>query len=1066
MARYSRFVFAGSVFMAAVLLGFLAPKGWANPGRAVYVNGQVHRIWVNSGSYIKHVAGQPRDPGAGDWVFVRDGDVQTSPWCASWNMMNGSGLAIFNNKIYYAYTSHSGCSGSAMYAYVCAFDLTTNSWTTLKRLGSVRTDLDSEGAGAGAAITVFDSKLYVFTDSGTYTSGDGNNWSTYASLLPGGAYQPLDALTFYPPDAPPRILIVYGCPDLVWGPANYYTKIAAATWNGQIGTDSDFPSTLAVPFSHWVYGHVSLQAGTMGAVAGYVPGAKTPSVQLFMEACSSSGPSQIRRAEFTYSAVSPGGSWRLDPYVYQDGDSMGDLWTYPWYTAACDEDHLSSQARQQTLIVHYHASSDKAFAGISDFMVPLNQQVPSSSCGDWGGQSTDTGAQTNPEEEATLRSYWSLYGVILGSPPFADNHAIPSEVKDLSNVHYGQSDTSKVEHTQQWENISMFSAGLEVHAGLAHVFGAEDKADVSYKHGLETEKESSTSVTTGYTNTLGTIGQSGEEVEELGRVGWAIFGVPKVMIQDFRLFAYDYDYLTGVGTDLDQDVHVVEVSHTSITVKPLAFRLDDPGGPDDDVPGLLSGMEAFPISTDLYSWYSRTWESLEMPWEVLFGDGTYKEPSINQLTFTTGIGESTSFITEETEESTSKGETSDVEIMNEFSVQAGTKLKGFKASLKTGYDSSFKTSVTNTTAYGKEVSVTLGMKSCSADDCVKNLYVQPYFLKATKSTAPWVPTAYAGQQPWCIAWNVCGGEWNNGTKIGVSPPPESGEGLVVGGPEEETAIQRPGMSRYDLVGACLGWLNAEGAIEPIPLDALMFDPSKGITVDLNGYSWSSRQAHGKWNQREMVWTFTSSNSVRRNKVTAKLDFGRGTWDFHISRADLADAIRPLSGDLRVTLVVNGKYTLRTDLRHHVTTDWTWERQPDGEGMLGLTSFEGWYDTAAQEGGVYLQGVLPEKLPTFGDMSFELNDRPVDVPLLDLPYFQEALQNKGTLVYDREGVHVEVDLAARTWFATIERGAFDSRQAPLRGHARIRVLVGGVPWGSFDVPVANFCSQLWLNNELN
>lgn len=176
---------------------FLSVQGaWANPGRAVYVNGQVHRIYGGSGSNIKHVAGQPRDPSADDWVFVRSGDVQDSGWCAGWKYMNGSGLAVFDNKIFYSYTSYSSCQGTAMYAYVGAFDLTKNAWTTLKRLGSVRTDLDSEGAGAGAAITVFDNKLYVFTDSGTYTSGDGINWSTYASLLPGGAYQPLDAVTY------------------------------------------------------------------------------------------------------------------------------------------------------------------------------------------------------------------------------------------------------------------------------------------------------------------------------------------------------------------------------------------------------------------------------------------------------------------------------------------------------------------------------------------------------------------------------------------------------------------------------------------------------------------------------------------------------------------------------------------------------------------------------------------------------------------------------------------------------------------------------------------------------
>ena len=369
MRAYVHRVFAGSALLAAALV-VLTVEAWANPGRAVYVNGKVHRIWVTSGNNIKHVAGQPGDPGSGDWVFVRAEDPQDSGWCVSYKYMNGSGLAIFDNKIFYAYTSHSSCQGTAMYAYVCTFDLTKNSWATLKRLGSVHTDLDSEGAGAGAAITVFNNMLYVFTDSGTYTSGDGVDWTWHESLLPGGAYQPLDAVTYYPPDSPPRILIVYGSPDLVWGPANYYTKVSAATWNGQIGSGSDFPGTLAVPYNNWVYGHVSLQVGTLSALKGFAAGATTPSIQLFMETCSSSGPSRIRRAEFTYSTAAPGGSWRLDPYVFQDGDALGDLWTYPWYTVACDSAHLSTQARRQTIVVHYHSGEDRAFPGDLGFHGP------------------------------------------------------------------------------------------------------------------------------------------------------------------------------------------------------------------------------------------------------------------------------------------------------------------------------------------------------------------------------------------------------------------------------------------------------------------------------------------------------------------------------------------------------------------------------------------------------------------------------------------------------------------------------------------------------------------------
>jgi hypothetical protein len=56
------------------------------------------------------------------------------------------------------------------------------------------------------------------------------------------------------------------------------------------------------------------------------------------------------------------------------------------------------------------------------------------------------------------------------------------------------------------------------------------------------------------------------------------------------------------------------------------------------------------------------------------------------------------------------------------------------------------------------------------------------------------------------------------------------------------------------------------------------------------------------------------------------------------------------------------------------------------------------------------------------MSVEVNGLSVHAPLLELPDFEEALKSGGTLVYEREGLRVEVDLANRKWSANIESGA--------------------------------------------
>ena len=628
-------------------------------------------------------------------------------------------------------------------------------------------------------------------------------------------------------------------------------------------------------------------------------------------------------------------------------------------------------------------------------------------------------------------------------------------------MEYGQSLDSEIGHKQQWDKISMFSAGLEVHAGLLHVFEAEDRADISYTHGLENEEETSSSTTTGFNQTLGTDGENAEELDNLGRIGWAIFGVPKVMVQDFSLYAYDYDYFTGAGTPLDQDVHVVEVQATSVGIIPYAFELENPGGPNDDIPGLLSGIEPFPRSTDLDGWYRRCWESNEMPWEVMFGDGTFSEPSINPLHFTTGATP-TSYITHETVETNSTGETTKVEMSNQASISVGTKLKGFKLDLETGYESSFKTTVTNTTTFGEELTFSLGMKSCSDPEGVKYLTVQPYFLNATDETAPWIPTAYETQRPWCITWSVIDGEYNNGTKIGQSPPPTWTEGLVAERRLDDGLDKRRGLISYSLVGGRLGWLSPSGGLEGVPIDEFTFDPLKGVTVELNGYVWSSQEAYGQWSRSDTIWTFTTDASPRHNRVTLRLDFKRKLWDFKILRVDLSELITPLSGDLQVVLTVNDKYSLRSDLRHDVLTEWVWQGLPKDLYEAELTSYSGWYDSASKNGAVSLQGVLPEAIGSFGDMSFDINGHRVRAPFLDLPYLREALESGQTIVYERDGLYVEVDFSAMTWFASIEDAAFHPRQRPIRGNAEIKILVGGVPWGSLHVPIGRYTSRLRLS----
>ncbi len=1042
----------------------------ATPGRGVYVNTQVHRIWVNS-SGIQHVAGFPANPSANpaNWVFTRAGDPQSSGWTIATQMFSGTNLAVFDNKIFFPYTSFDSGSLSKMHSYVAAFDLPGNKWISKKQLGSVHADNPSKGAGSGAAATVFGNSLYVFTDTGTYTSGDGVNWSASGPLVSDSRYQPIEAVTYYLPDSEPRILIIYG---YITGEHNYWDQLYLATWNGTIGTGSDFPSKPTLLWNVWVYGSVSLQLGTLDAVMNSPAGPKTLSAQLFAACPTSSGPTMIRHAALN---ISSSGVTGTQSHTFQDGDNMGSVWTYNWYLDRCDTaTSPPHQARQQIIVTHYNNGSDKAIPGLSDFLVPpkptySETDLPASQCGQWGGSATDTGNEEVEADAETYRKYWSLYGVILGSAPFAINEIEDDYgIEQLSNVEYGQDTGSKIQHSQSWENRWMLSAGLEVHGGLGHHLEFENQTDFSYQHGMQSEKETTSTVTTGWSFTLGTGPQKTLRGDALGRFGWGVFGIPKINVQDFSIYAYDYDLKSQSGTYLDQDIHMVEINPNSVAVKPVAFELANPGGPEDDYPGLFAGMQPFKESTNLEFWHSQVWETEYQPWTVKFGDGSHGDKIINPLTFGTGSN-TTSTVSGETETLQSTGETQDIELSDEASVSLHTKLLGLKLNLKAGYDSSFTTKVTNTTSFGSELKLELTMAPCKAPqeaECVTKLTDQAYLLVPTavatgQTGAPWLPAAYAAQLPWAITWRTTSYSLAGGTASGLSSAPVTASGLVVGGQGGTAATGETGWSQYVFKGAQLGWKEPYGGTTPLPMTAADFKPAKGIEIDLNGWSWSSLAGSGTWTRIGKVWLYESRRSVKRNKVFVKLDFGKGTWDLEIYRADLSGHLNANAGDVQATLLVNGKYSLKTDMSHNVEMEWQWNGRQKDVKSIEVTSYHGESDSATLSGRAGLEGTLPETFPGFGDLTIEMNGHAVHIPLLDHEDLLAIVVNKGKLMHDANGVHLVVDFARKTWTAVFEREAFHRLMAPVRGATTVKVRVGGELRGSTEMTVRDFTANLKL-----
>ena len=1057
----------------AVILGAQAASA-AVGGRGVYANGQVHRVYLDAvWGNPTYVAGIPTADSSTppNYVLTTSAKV-VAPWFAC--DYTGGNIAVYDNKIYFAFVSDdmSICGETHPRAYVAVFDMNpgVNNWTTIKNLGPVRNDNGSKGSKAGAAIVVFKSTLYVFTNHDTYTSTDGVSWATLQKnptpLVADQSYEPLDAITIYPPDSDPEIHLIYGYDYTVY----LYQPLYAGSWDGKPASVPAFASGLKTIYSstgdNWVDGSVSLTAGTLAGANGFQAGAMVASLQLFFQETHWTGKenvNRIRRMEWAYGKA--GSAWTLDPKVYSDGDHLYNLWVYPWYTLACNEASPKSKVQRQHIAVNYTNDSDgkkwKAFGFDSDYLVPQNPGINSASCASWDGNWGGTGTNTDPGEGdadtvATLRKYWSLVGVVLGSPPFAVNNITDGfDLANLSNLKYGQETKTGVTQTQTWENAALFSAGLEVSTGLFDEFlEVADKADLSYKRAWEHEHETSSSSIQKVSITMGTDPSSEDEAKR-GRWGWGIFLVPTIVVQDFALYAYDYDF-SGKGTPLNQNLHTVNASPGGLSYTTVGFDLTNPT--IGDVTGLMDGIGPFPASTDLNGWMAADWETNPKAWTVKLGDGTLNETKLQPLKFGSGTKTATQF-TEETDSVDVKGQTTSIEVSNEISV--GLKLAGFKASLKTGYEGSFSTSVSNQTSFATDLEAELNMKSCSGPDCVKTVSVQPYWLEAVDGSAPWIPDGFKEQRPWCITWKVSGLSYETGATAGMSPAPRSTAGLVVSGQGGTKTVGESLWGGYALEGAFLGWTETDGTKTPIPMTAADFKPARGVTLSLNGFSWSSVMASGTWTQLGKVWLFETRPSAQRNKVTLKLDFGRGAWSVQIRKVDLSGYLEAGSGAVQVRLNVNGKYMFQNDLQHHVDTAWRWQELPQRPDRMELTAYEGRHSTSTATGAVVLEGTLPAVVERFGDMSFEINGHKSHVPLLGLEEYLSTRARGGVLEYDKKGVRVRVDFTNRTWSASFAEEGFHQLQSPRWGTAKIRIGVGGTTWYSKEHRIVNFTSQLKL-----
>ncbi len=1081
--------------VAALLVAAL----WASPGayaqdmaRGVYVNSQVHFFTVGTDSSHRTVTHNAGAVDTSSWTWAST-ESQTSAdigACApTGDIDRDMNAAVFGNTLVLAFVGWKGCDKSTGGTlFVISFDMAAKTFGPLIPLGATKHKGIADCCGnaskdaATAAIVAFDDLLYVFSDSGAYTSGDGVNWTVspgVTAVVPSGS-QPLDAIAYYPPGEDPRILVVLG-----YGDSNIYdwNWAYAVSWNGKTDATSDvrlLPSFSSLAGDTESVASVGLIAGTAkpASAAGFTAGALKPAIQAIVrghELYRSMGYAHIRRYEFTYDTPATEG-WTADPGKALDQYLQN---AFNWFTD--DECVGDSRILRQHIVAQYtdFTNSQKgkltSLTFTSDAMVPENRSTPIS-CptppdpGSWGGEVTDTDpANTDPDTMAALRSYWTLLGVVMGSPPFAVNDASDWEIPELSNVIYSKTDSISMTNTEERENSVLQSSSAKVGIGLKRL-SLTPQYSQSYGHAWRSANEKTTTTTTTLVGTFGTNSADPEHPEDLGRFGWALFNIPNYVVQDYALYAYDYSTATQAGTSLGQDIHSVQVSGTP-DLKGLAFELENPGGPNDDIPGLMAGIGPFHRSTDLDGW-SGGFSDAGTNYSIKWGDGTHGEKTVNSLYM--GQNSSTAItISRDDESIVTKGQTNDVDVDAGLGIGVKTKLKGLSlkggVELSAGYSGSFSSSTTTTTSTGKEVSAQLGIPTCSSPDCIKTLTVQPFWLQATDTSAPWIPPG-RDQLPWVLTWQVKNpGCYNDGRQTGNALPMESASGTVVGGTggmttrasAEETATVAATSSHFSLTGGKLIWEGRNETLVPIPMTAAKFVAALGASVTLNGYRWASWLHDGAWTRNGKVWTFQSYKSATADVVLLRLDFGQLTWDLDLSKADLSPYVKAGQGAVRVELAVNSKHRFFVDVEPDVATSWDvhLDEVPGAPLSRWLGRYQGSYDPASGAGTATVSGRIPEGSKTFGDLSFAVNGRQVDAPLITHPDYESALALGHELVYEREGLRLAVDFGTKSWSARISGPLFNPLHLPRGGGVKLAVKLGGQLQYQAQVPVKDYTSNL-------
>ena len=972
--------FIGVLFLGIAALGFslgFSASLFAQQSKGLYYGGRFHQFY-------RYVTG-----GLAYSRYSWDGSNATDLYDDDWPVdpYGNLGACVFNGQLYCFFTTQNG-----------ALQYVTESPYTGGPV-SGPTTIVTGIQPYGTAAAVCGNTIYVFTGDQAFQSKDGKQFAVWplSSGLP--ASRILDAVTFYPPgDLPAGIMVVF---NDIGNPPNLSASRIYPPENIWYGGALPWPPV--VPYLWQPVLHGNLLLGTSAGFQNFPAGAKAPCIQFY--GMTDKGQDGQHQGRWEYNVANQ--AWSFNDITTTS--EIEALFVSPWFDTM---DSTRGTVRLSHILDYVFSNADHYYVNRSDWMAPQHNDAVYG----WAGVPTPTANASGSD----LQNLWTLVGVVLGPPPFPMNgatNACATASDALAWVDYGKDTSTTVTTTSTSSSTISVAMNNSIKAGIGEL-----SLDLSYAHAWTSSHGTSQTVSV---SQYYEFGPCSEQQGSQGTHGWAIFNAPTLITQWYKLYAYDYNQSTGQGTYLDQDIYATAMG--AVVQQTAYFELANPS--QGEPTGLFAGMTVYPNSTDVASWHLSipNWDNGGSDWAAVFGDKTSPQMPVLNL----GLRDLVSYAESDTTTG-SKGNS------NSLGVQAGAGLNilGFSTGVTVGYDGEWTTTTDNESTITQNVSCALNVPiPPNTPGYVNSMTVQPFWLQAKTTKAPWIPTGYGGNLPWCVTWGVTQYGTVGGGTAGISGPPASASGTIRHG-------KGMGKDTYSLSGGYLAWLNADGTEKTMPLTADEFDPSQGASVSLNGHVFSADETHGKWVRKGDVWKYRTRGGATTDSLTLELNFANRTWSFTGSSQTLDQEIHTADKQIRVTLDIQGTYRFATWLKHDVDTSWSHSEPESTWKPYGVHELEGAYNSQTGVGNLKLQGHIPRHVSSFGDLEIRVNGASVAIPLLPLEGFLHDLERGRSVKYKAQGLSFEINFRTGKWKATLTGDQFKGDMAPRSDAIRVQVLLGG------------------------